>query len=166
MKRLSEFTTTLDKETIIKTLRENTYTAESDLKSYIFSKRYFSGQVDSNKIRLKNASRGPKHPSPILVLTISEKDNLTEITIHDDTETEIKADTQLILILTISIAIVILLVGSILSFTHPETYSFPWTFVTSIVVAGFGILNVYLHKSTIELNTRADIDFLVRLLKR
>ena len=166
MKRLLDFTTTLDRETIVKTLQENTYTAESDFKAYLFSKRYFSGQIDNNKIRLKNASRGPKNPSPILAITISEKDNTTEITIHDDTEDEIKVDTQLILILTISISAVILLVGSILSFTHPETYSLLWTFVISVVVAGFGILNVYLHKNTVKLNTRIDIDFLVRLLKR
>lgn len=166
MKRLLAFTTTLDRDAVIRTLRENTYPTETGFLTLLFDKHYFSGEVNDTKIRLKNASRRPNNPSPILNITITEKSEVTEIIILDDTEDDVRANKLLIQTLTLSIAVLILLIGGILSFVIPGQYSLLSTLVISIVVLGFGFINAYYHKETLTQNKRGDLDFLLRLLKR
>jgi len=166
MRRLLDFTTTLDKDTVLRTLKENTYPTENDFLTLVFDKHYFTGQVNNKKIRIKNAGRNPKNPSPILDITIDQRDGLTEVIVQDDTADDITTNKLMIQTITISIAIVVLLVGGILSFVQPENYSFLWTLGISIVVAGFGFINSYYYKETVRLNTRGDLEFLLRLLKR
>ena len=169
MKRLLDFKTTLDKETAITTLRENTFATENDLLTLPFGnfgKHYFSGQVNDKGIRIKNAIRNPKNPSPILEIVISKKDDLTEVIIHDDTHDDIGTNSMMIVTVTVSISVVILLVGGILSFIQPDNYSLFWTIVISVVISGLGLVNSYFYKESVRRNTRGDLEFLVRLLKR
>jgi len=166
MRKVLDFTTTLDRDTIIQTLKENTYPTENNFLTLIFDKRYFAGEVNDRKIRIKNASRTPKNPSPILDITIGEKEGLTEVVIQDDTDDDIRINKLIVQSITISIAVVILLVGGILSFVESENYSLLWTLTLSLIVAGLGFINSYYFRETIKLNTRCDIDFLLKLLKR
>src|SRR5688572_6411827 len=96
MKRLLNFKTTLDKEGIMTTLRENTFPTENDFQTLLFDKHYFSGQVGDKRIRIKNATRNPKNPSPIFDIAISTKDDLTEVIIHDDTDDDIGANSVML----------------------------------------------------------------------
>jgi hypothetical protein len=165
MKRLSEFTTTLDRKTIIKTLQENTFATENDFKTLPSGKHYFSGQVNNKKIRLKNATR-KRRPSPVLDIQVFEKNNLTQILILDDTDDEIKLNSQVLLTITIPIAIVILLVGGISSLFYADIYIFLWVLIPSLIALSIGLLRIRNYKKAIRVNTPRDIDFLVQLLKR
>jgi hypothetical protein len=166
MKRLSEFTTTLDRKTIIKILQENTFATENDFKTLPSGKHYFSGQVNNKKIRLKNATRKPRNPSPILDIQVFEKNNLTQILILDDTDDEIKLNSQVLLTITIPIAIVILLVGGVSSLYYSDIYIFLWTLIPSLAALSIGLLRIRSYKRSVRVNTPHDINFLVRLLKR
>ncbi len=165
MKRLSEFTTTLDRKTIIKTLQENTFATENDFKTLPSGKHYFSGQVNNNKIRLKNATRR-RRPSPVLDIQVFEKNNLTQILILDDTDDEIKLNSQVQLTITIPIAIVILLVGGVSSLYYSDIYIFLWALIPSLAALSIGFLNILHYKNAVKVNTPYDIGFIVRLLKR
>ena len=88
------------------------------------------------------------------------------VVVQDDTEDDIATNTLMIQIITISIAVVVLMVGSISSIVQPDNYSFLWTLGISSIVAGFGFIQSYYYKETVRLNTRGDLDFLLRLLKR
>ena len=166
MKQLLDFTTTLDRATIIKTLQENTFATENDFQKLLPGKHYFSGQVNNKKIRLKNATRRPRNPSPILDIQVFERNNLTQILILDDTDDEIKLNSQVLLTITIPIAIVILLVGGVSSLYYSDIYIFLWSLVPSLVAICMGLLNIYHYKSAVRVNTRYDVNFLIRLLKR
>lgn len=166
MKRLSEFTTTLDRKTIIKILQKNTFATENNFKTLPSGKHYFSGQVNNKKIRLKNATRKPRNPSPILDIQVFEKNTLTQILILDDTDDEIKLNSQVLLTITIPIAIVILLVGGVSSLYYSDIYIFLWSLVPSLVVLSIGFLNILHYKNAVKVNTPYDIGFIVRLLKR
>jgi hypothetical protein len=166
MKRLSEFATTLDRKTIIKILHENTFATENDFQTLLLGKHYFSGQVNNKKIRLKNATRKPRNPSPILDIQVFEKNNLTQILILDDTDDEIKLNSQVLLTITIPIAIVILLVVGVSSLYYSDIYIFLWTLIPSLAALGIGFLRIRHYKKAVKVNTPHDIDFLVRLLKR
>lgn len=166
MKRLLEFTTTLDRATIIKILQQNTFATENDFQKLPRGKHYFSGQVNNKKIRLKNATRRPRNPSPILDIQVFERNNLTQILILDDTDDEIKLNSQVLLTITIPIAIVILLVGAVSSVYYSDIYIFLWSLVSSLVALSIGFLNILHYKKAVRVNTRYDIDFLIRLLKR
>ena len=150
----------------MKTLMENTFPTENDFQPLLFSKQYFSGQVNDQRIRIKNSKRSPKNPSPILGISLSTKEEMTEIVINDDNEDDIKTNNMMIITITISISVVILLVGGILSFVRPDNYSIFWTIVISLIITGLGIINSYYYKEKVRLNTRGDLDFLLRLLKR
>jgi hypothetical protein len=165
MKRLSEFTTTLDRKTIIKILQENTFATENDFQTLLLGKHYFSGQVNNKKIRLKNATR-KRRPSPILDIQVFEKNTLTQILILDDTDDEIKLNSQVMLTITIPIAIVILLVGCVSSLFYSDIYIFFWSLVPSLVALSIGFLNILHYKNAVKSNTPYDIGFIVRLLKR
>ena len=89
MKRFLDFKTTLDRDTIIQTLKENTHSSENGFLDFIFNKHYFSGQVSDNKIRIKNATRNRNNPSPILDITLFQQEGLTEVVVHADTEDNI-----------------------------------------------------------------------------
>lgn len=166
MKRLLDFTTKLDRATIIKILQQNTFATENDFQKLLRGKHYFSGQVNNKKIRLKNATRRPRNPSPILDIQVFERNNLTQILILDDTDDEIKLNSQVLLTITIPIAIVILLVGGVSSLYYSDIYIFLWTLVPSLVTLGIGFLRINRYKKAIKANTRHDINFLIRLLKR
>jgi hypothetical protein len=169
MKRLLDFKTTLDEEAIIKTLKENTIPTENDFQTLPFAnfgKHYFSGQVSDKRIRIKNAIRNPKNPSPILDIVMAKKDELTEVIIQDDTDDEIKANRMMLVTITVSISVVVLLVGGILSFVQPDNYSILWTIILSAVISGLGFTSSYFYKERVRLNTRGDLEFLVRLLSR
>lgn len=166
MKRLLDFTTTLDRATIIKILQQNTFATENDFQKLLRGKHYFSGQVNNKKIRLKNATRMPRNPSPILDIQVFERNNLTQILILDDTDDEIKLNSQVLLTIIIPIAIVILLVGGISSLYYSDIYIFLWTLVPSLVAISIGFLNILHYKNAVRVNTRYDINFLIRLLKK
>jgi hypothetical protein len=166
MKRLLGFKTTMDKEGVMTTLKENTFPTENDFQTLLFDKHYFSGQVSDKRIRIKNASRNPKNPSPIFDIAISTKDDLTEVIIHDDTDDDIWTNNIMLVTITVSISIVVLLVGGILSFVQPDNYSLLWTIIVSVIISGLGLGNSYYYKERVRLNTRGDLDFLVRLLQR
>jgi hypothetical protein len=166
MKRLLNFKTALDKETIILTLKENTFPIENDFQTLLFDKHYFSGQVNDQRIRIKNATRIPKNPSPILDIVLSKKEGLTEVVIHDDTSDDIWANNMMKITITVSISVVILLVGGILSFVQPDKYSILWTTIVSLLISGMGLVNSCFYKEQVRLNTRGDLDFLVKLLQR
>ena len=142
MKRLSEFTTTLDRKTIIKILQKNTFATENNFKTLPSGKHYFSGQVNNKKIRLKTATRKPRNPSPILDIQVFEKNTLTQILILDDTDDEIKLNSQILLTITIPIAIVILLVGGVSSLLYSDIYIFLWSLVPSLVALSIGFFNI------------------------
>jgi hypothetical protein len=165
MKRLSEFTTTIDRKTIIKILQKNTFATENDFKTLPSGKHYFSGQVNNNKIRLKNATR-KRRPSPVLDIQVFEKNNLTQILILDDTDDEIKLNSQVLLTITIPIAIVILLVGGVSSLFYSDIYIFLWALIPSLAALSIGLLRINRYKKAVKVNTRYDINFLIRLLKR
>lgn len=166
MRRLFDFKTTLGIEAIMKTLKENTFATENDFQTLLFDKHYFSGQVSNKSIRIKNASRNPKNPSPIFDIDISTKDNLTEVIIHDDTDDDIGTNSMMLVTITVSISIVVLLVGGILSFVQPDNYSLLWSIIVSVIISGLGLANSYYYKERVRLNTRRDLDFIVRLLQR
>lgn len=166
MKRLLDFTTTLDRATIIKILQQNTFATENDFQTLLRGKHYFSGQVNNKKIRLKNATRRPRNPSPILDIQVFERNNLTQILILDDTDDEIKLNSQVVLTITIPIAIVILLVGGVSSLYYSDIYIFLWCLVSSLATLGIGFLRINRYKKAVKANTRYDINFLIRLLKR
>lgn len=166
MKRLLDFTTTLDRATIIKILQQNTFATENDFQTLLRGKHYFSGQVNNKKIRLKNATRRPRNPSPILDIQVFERNNLTQILILDDTDDEIKLNSQVLLTIIIPIAIVILLVGGISSLYYSDIYIFLWTLVPSLATLSIGFLRINRYKKAVSVNTRYDINFLIRLLKR
>jgi hypothetical protein len=165
MRRLLDFKTTLDREAIMATLRENTFPTEYDFQTLFFGRHYFSGQVNNKRIRIKNATRGPKNPSPIFDIVISAKDQFTEVIIHDDTDDDIGANSMILITTTISMSVVVLLVGGILSFVQLDNYSMLWTVIVSIIISGLGLFNSYYYKERVRLNTKADLDFLVRLLQ-
>jgi hypothetical protein len=166
MKRLLEFTTTLDRATIIKILQQNTFATENDFQTLLRGKHYFSGQVNNKKIRLKNATRRPGNPSPILDIQVFERNNLTQILILDDTDDEIKLNSQVVLTITIPITIAILLVGGVSSLYYSDIYIFLWCLVPSLATLGIGFLRISRYKKAVRVNTRYDINFLIRLLKR
>lgn len=166
MKRLLDFTTTLDRATIIKILQQNTFATENDFQTLLRGKHYFSGQVNNKKIRLKNATRRPRNPSPILDIQVFERNNLTQILILDDTDDEIKLNSQVLLTIIIPIAIVILLVGGISSLYYSDIYIFLWCLVPSLAALSIGFLNVRHYKKAVTVNTGYDINFLIRLLKK
>jgi hypothetical protein len=154
MRRLLDFKTTLDRESIMTTLKENTFPTENDFQILIFDKHYFSGQVSDKRIRIKNATRSPKNPSPILDITVSEKDEFREVVILDDTDDDVKTNNLMIQTITISVAVVILIVGGILSFVQPDNYSMVWTVVISLVTTGLGFINSYYYKERVRLLQR------------
>jgi hypothetical protein len=166
MKRLLNFKTTLDREGVMTTLKENTFPTEYDFQTLLFDKYYFSGQVGDRRIRIKNATRNPKNPSPIFDITISTKDDLTEVIVHDDTDDDIGANSMMLVTITVSISVAVLLVGGILSFVQPDNYSLLWTIAVSVIISGLGLANSYYYKERVRLNTRWDLDFLMRLLQR
>jgi hypothetical protein len=161
-----DFKTTLDREGVMTILKENTFPTENDFQTLLFDKHYFSGQVSDKKIRIKNATRNPRNPSPIFDIAISTKDDLTEVIINDDTDDDIGTNNMMLVTITVSISFVILLVGGILSFVQPDNYSLFWTVIVSLVISGLGLANSYYYKERVRLNTRGDLDFLVRLLQR
>src|SRR5688572_6239892 len=152
MRRLFDFKTTLGREAIMTTLKENTFPTENDFQTLLFDKHYFSGQVSDKRIRIKNASRNPKNPSPIFDITISTKDDLTEVIIHDDTDDDIGTNKMMLVTITVSISIVVLLVGGILSFVQPDNYSLLWTIIASVIISGLGLANSYYYKERVRLN--------------
>jgi hypothetical protein len=166
MKRLLDFKTTLNKEEVMTTLKENTFLTDNDFQTLLFDRHYFSGQVGDKRIRIKNATRNPKNPSPIFEIAISTKDDLTEVIIHDDTDDDISTNNMMLVTITVSISVVVLLVGGILSFVRPDNYSLLWTIIVSVIISGLGLANSYYYKERVRLNTRGDLDFLVKLLQR
>lgn len=67
--------------------------------------------------------------------------------------------------ITISIAVVVLLTGGTLFFVQPHSYSLLWPVTVSFIIAAWGFVNAYYYRERVRLNTRQDVDFLVRLLK-
>ena len=146
MKKLLDFKTTLDRETIITILKDNTFPIEDNFQTILFPKHYFSGQVNDKRIRIKNATRTPKNPSPILEIVISKTDEFTEVVIHDDTDDDIGTNKIMLITITVSISVVILLVGGILSFVQPDNYSLLWTIIVCIIISGLGLINASFTK--------------------
>jgi hypothetical protein len=164
-----DFKTTLDKDAVVTTLREVTFPTENEFQTLLrgnFGKHYFSGQVTDKRIRIKNAIRNPRNPSPIFDIVLSKKDELTEVVISDDTEDDIRTNTMMLITIAVSISVVVLLVGGILSFVQPDNYSILWTIGISVVIAGLGLANSYFYRQNVELNTRGDLEHLLRLLQR
>jgi hypothetical protein len=166
MKQVLEFTTNLNQEEILKTLKENTYPTEKDFQFILFNKEYFSGQVNDKKIRIRNATRQPRNPSPILEISLIPDNPRVKVVVNDDSDEEIALNRSLLLTLTLSISFVILLVGSVLSFTQPDNYSIFWTIFLSISSPTLGLLIFFFYRRTIELNRNGDLEFLLKLLKQ
>jgi hypothetical protein len=166
MKQVLEFTTKLNQEEIIKTLKDNTHPTEYEFQTLLFGKEYFSGQVSGKKIRIKNATRQPRNPSPILDISLIPNDTETKVIIKDDSDGEINLNKSLLLTITISISVVVLLVGGILSFIQPDNYSIIWTITISVSITTFGLIRSFFYRQTTELNRNGDLDFLLRLLKK
>jgi len=166
MKQVLEFTTKLNREDIIKTLKENTYPTVQDYQFILFNKEYFSGQVNDKKIRIRNASRQPRNPSPILEISLILNDSGTKVVVNDDSDGEIALNRSILLTITLSISFVILLVGSILSYIQPDNYSIFWTIILSISIPTMGLLIFFIYRQTIESNRIGDLEFLVKLLKQ
>jgi hypothetical protein len=170
MKTLKIFTSTLEKSTILEKLKANTLPVEFDFLHVPFGDQYFSGQVGNNKIRIRNAirsswklGRGPGL-SPILDITIIPKGDHSEIIVRDDTEDEIRTSKLMLLSITFCMATTIILVFGILSFVRPAEYSIWWTLFASAVVGSIGLLNSWTFTFSLDSNTRADLEFLLKIL--
>ncbi len=147
-------------------LKENTFPTEYDFQTLLFDTHYFSGQVNEKKIRIRNATRSPRYPSPIFDIVLIKKEDLTEIVIHDDSDNDIWTNNMMLITITVSMSIVVLMVGGILSLVRPNEYSLLWTIIVSVIISGFGLANSYFYKQSVRLNTRADLDFLIKLLQK
>ena len=166
MKRLLTFKTKLGKDEIVKIFRDNTFAIEKDFQSIPSGKQYFSGQVTTDRIRLKNALRRSKNPSTILEVFLNVTGTDTEVIVEEEAGEEGALTRQTMLAITIPLGIVVLFVGGILSLINPEEYSILWTLIIVVGISGVGLIDPLLYNLRVRSNTEADLSFIVRLIQK
>ncbi len=151
---------------IIHALQQNTFLTANDLRAITYSKHYFLGNVSAEEIRIKNALRPPINPSPILHISLDNSSELTNVTINDDTEDEIRTNRILSLVITSCIAFLILLTSIFIEVDAPQSRAVSWGLLISLIIVGIGFFSSYIYRVNVKLNQEKDLEFLVRLLKK
>ena len=159
------FVTSLDRETILKMLKERTCREEDGLLAFMFGNHYFAGEVTDKKVRIRNVNRNHRNPSPVLDIFVDQREHLTEVVIRDNSKEAIAANNLAVYSIAGSSAAMALLIGSYLSYSRPEKYSMPWILVVTALIVGFGFVGTYVHKRMMLLNTKDDLAVLAALLK-
>jgi hypothetical protein len=167
MNKQIEFKTTLTKVKIIEILKKHTFHTEFIVPLYLFfGEEYFYGQVNEERIRVGNANRNNRDPSPVFEIFLSQNELFTDVKIQDDTLEKIAVAKTAVLSLSIAIATVLFIIGSVLSYSQPDNFSFFWTVVVCVVIAIFAFLNIYISRIRLVNNREKDLKVLFKLIRR
>lgn len=160
-----QFTTALSKRRIIEILRKETLYTESIVKPSTPGGKTFFGQVNDDRIRVGNATRYSRNPSPIFELFLSEKENGTEVTIIDDTAEKIHLSNTLSTTMIFLFSGLLLIINTSLAIAHHQYLDILYSLPVLVGLIALKYFNRFLTKNIVYGNRNDDRKMLVELLK-